>query len=162
MFARKAKKTDKIGKTFTHLGFKDKIEKRSGIPKEYLTTTEGYLGSMPHPTKRGILATDLKGKDWILKYNEKTDKYKKTPVKKHQRKTKNGKTTVKDHTRTIKKIRSESKQLEADTFKALKISITDDVIYKLSEDYITNLTTFNHLFESTIEILEYLKPNYII
>lgn len=48
----------------------------------------------------------------------------------------------------------------ADTFKALNISITDDVIYKLSEDYITNLTTFNHLFESTVEILDYLNPNY--
>jgi len=48
----------------------------------------------------------------------------------------------------------------ADTFKALNISITDDVIYKLSEDYITNLTTFNHLFDSTVEILDYLNPNY--
>lgn len=48
----------------------------------------------------------------------------------------------------------------ADTFKALNISITDDVIYKLSEDYITNLSTFNHLFDSTVEILDYLNPNY--
>lgn len=48
----------------------------------------------------------------------------------------------------------------ADTFKALNMSVSDDIINKLSEDYITNLTTFNHLFESTVEILEYLNPNY--
>lgn len=48
----------------------------------------------------------------------------------------------------------------ADTFKALNITVTDITIHKLSEDYITNLTTFNHLFDSTVEILEYLKPNY--
>ena len=48
----------------------------------------------------------------------------------------------------------------SDTFKALNLSVTDDVIYQLSEDYITNLTSFNHLFDSTLEILDYLKPNY--
>lgn len=48
----------------------------------------------------------------------------------------------------------------SDTFKALNISISDEVIHQLSEDYITNLSTFNHLFESTVEILDYLKPNY--
>lgn len=47
-----------------------------------------------------------------------------------------------------------------DTFKALDISVSNDVIYQLSEDYITHLTTFNYLFDSTIEILEYLRPNY--
>ncbi|MBT8394609.1 MAG: YjjG family noncanonical pyrimidine nucleotidase [Bacteroidia bacterium] len=47
-----------------------------------------------------------------------------------------------------------------DTFKTLKISISDATIHKLSEDYITNLTSFNYLFESTVEILEYLSPNY--
>lgn len=48
----------------------------------------------------------------------------------------------------------------ADTFKALNISIDDNAIHQLSEDYITNLTSFNHLFDNTVEILEYLKPNY--
>ncbi len=48
----------------------------------------------------------------------------------------------------------------SDTFKALEISISDEIIHQLSEDYISNLTSFNHLFESTVEILDYLKPNY--
>ena len=48
----------------------------------------------------------------------------------------------------------------SDTFKTLNLSVTDEVIHQLSEDYITNLTSFNHLFDSTVEILDYLKPNY--
>lgn len=47
-----------------------------------------------------------------------------------------------------------------DTFNALTISISDALINKLSEDYITHLTTFSHLYEGTIELLEYLKPKY--
>ncbi|MEZ4803812.1 MAG: YjjG family noncanonical pyrimidine nucleotidase [Gelidibacter sp.] len=47
-----------------------------------------------------------------------------------------------------------------DTFNTLDFTITDDLIYVLSEDYITHLTTFDHLFENTIEILEYLQSNY--
>ena len=48
----------------------------------------------------------------------------------------------------------------ADTFKAIDYKVTDVVIHQLSEDYITFLTTYNHLFDNTIEILEYLNPNY--
>ena len=47
-----------------------------------------------------------------------------------------------------------------DTFEMMKMNISDDVIHLLSEDYITHLTTFNHLFDHTIEILEYLHKNY--
>ena len=47
-----------------------------------------------------------------------------------------------------------------DTFNALKFSADDDLIHQLSEDYITHLTTFDHLFEDTIDILNYLQPNY--
>jgi putative hydrolase of the HAD superfamily len=47
-----------------------------------------------------------------------------------------------------------------DAFNALEIQISTRLIYKLSDDYITNLSTFNHLFENTVHILEYLKPNY--
>jgi putative hydrolase of the HAD superfamily len=47
-----------------------------------------------------------------------------------------------------------------DVFKQLRIKVKTRMIYKLSEDYITNLCTFNHLFEGTIEILNYLKPKY--
>ncbi len=48
----------------------------------------------------------------------------------------------------------------ADTFKAIDYKVTDLIIHQLSEDYITFLTTYNHLFDNTIEILEYLNPNY--
>ena len=47
-----------------------------------------------------------------------------------------------------------------DTFKALNLSIPSDLISILSDEYITSLSTFNHLFEGTLEILEYLKPKY--
>lgn len=47
-----------------------------------------------------------------------------------------------------------------DTFNALKIEVDDKLIHILSEDYITHLTTFDHLFEDTIEILNYLRPSY--
>jgi putative hydrolase of the HAD superfamily len=47
-----------------------------------------------------------------------------------------------------------------DTFKALNLSISSDLIRILSDEYITYLCTFNHLFDGTLEILEYLKPKY--
>ncbi len=46
------------------------------------------------------------------------------------------------------------------TFNKLNIKISDDMIHYLSEVYIENLSTFNHLFDGTIEILEYLKNQY--
>lgn len=48
----------------------------------------------------------------------------------------------------------------SDTFKELKYAVTDDLIHKLSEDYIAFLTTYNHLFDNAVEILDYLNPNY--
>ena len=47
-----------------------------------------------------------------------------------------------------------------DAFKELNVDIKARMIYKLSEDYITYLTTFNHLFDGTWDILDYLKPKY--
>ena len=47
-----------------------------------------------------------------------------------------------------------------DTFDLLKFSIDDDLIVFLSEQYIHYLPKYNHLFEGTIEILDYLKPKY--
>ena len=47
-----------------------------------------------------------------------------------------------------------------DTFDQMEFLIEDELIYLLSEDYITHLTTFSHLFEHTIEILDYLKQHY--
>ena len=47
-----------------------------------------------------------------------------------------------------------------DAFKLLNTQVKANMIYKLSNDYITFLSTFNHLFEGTIEILEYLESKY--
>jgi len=46
------------------------------------------------------------------------------------------------------------------TFDRLKIDVSDATINVLSEEYINHLSSFNHLFDNTIEILDYLKPNY--
>ena len=48
----------------------------------------------------------------------------------------------------------------ADTFRAINFEVSDVVIHQLSEDYISFLTTYNYLFDNTIEILEYLNPKY--
>ncbi len=47
-----------------------------------------------------------------------------------------------------------------DSFTAINYKVEDDLIHQLSEDYIIYLTSFNHLFDGTIELLNYLKPNY--
>ncbi len=47
-----------------------------------------------------------------------------------------------------------------DTFNAVSVSVSDEKINKLSQDYMTYLTHFNYLLEGTQEILEYLKPRY--
>lgn len=47
-----------------------------------------------------------------------------------------------------------------DSFDALNFMIEDELIHQLSEDYIQHLTTFSHLFEGTIEILDYLRTKY--
>ncbi|MGJ5643511.1 YjjG family noncanonical pyrimidine nucleotidase [Formosa sp. S-31] len=47
-----------------------------------------------------------------------------------------------------------------DTFKAMNLSVSDDLIYRLSEDYIQHLTSFNFLFEDTVTVLDYLQARY--
>lgn len=47
-------------------------------------------------------------------------------------------------------------------FDRLGMEISDEMINKLADDYIQNLSTFNHLFPNTFEILEYLKPKYTL
>ena len=46
------------------------------------------------------------------------------------------------------------------SFDALSITVSDDDIDQIANDYINCLTDNNHLFEGTIEVLEYLKPKY--
>jgi putative hydrolase of the HAD superfamily len=48
----------------------------------------------------------------------------------------------------------------SDTFKALNYKVKSRIINKLSVDYINHLSTFNHLFDGAIEILDYLEPKY--
>ena len=47
-----------------------------------------------------------------------------------------------------------------DTFTILNYAVKSRIINKLSVDYIDHLCTFNHLFDGTTEILEYLAPKY--
>ncbi|SFU31566.1 putative hydrolase of the HAD superfamily [Pustulibacterium marinum] len=46
------------------------------------------------------------------------------------------------------------------TFTQMNVTVADDMIYQLADDYITHLSTFNHLFDGVHEVLTYLKPNY--
>lgn len=46
------------------------------------------------------------------------------------------------------------------TFDAINYSISDDLIDVIAIEYIEFLPHFNHLFEGTFEILEYLKDKY--
>ena len=45
-------------------------------------------------------------------------------------------------------------------FDEMKYPATDEIIHVLSEEYINHLSSFNSLFPNTIEVLDYLRPNY--
>jgi len=47
-----------------------------------------------------------------------------------------------------------------DTFDLLSYEIEDEMIFFLADEYIQYLPQYNHLFEGTIEILDYLKSKY--
>lgn len=47
-----------------------------------------------------------------------------------------------------------------EAFLAVNVVVEQEVIHKLSNDYIEHLSNFNHLFDHTFEILDYLKTNY--
>ena len=46
------------------------------------------------------------------------------------------------------------------SFDELGVSVTDEYIDLLADDYIKYLSTFNHLFDHAQTILDYLKPKY--
>ena len=46
------------------------------------------------------------------------------------------------------------------SFDALKYHIEDHLINTLSEEYITYLSSYNHLISNSVEVLEYLNPGY--
>lgn len=45
-------------------------------------------------------------------------------------------------------------------FDALGHPVTDELIHSLAASYIDHLSTYGHLFPNTVEILDYLRPNY--
>lgn len=45
-------------------------------------------------------------------------------------------------------------------FDQLGHAVSDDLIFLLSDEYIKYLSSYNHLFPNTIEVLEYLRPRY--
>lgn len=47
-------------------------------------------------------------------------------------------------------------------FDAIELEVADETINRLSVLYIDNLPNFNHLFEGTIEILDYLQDKYTL
>ncbi len=47
-----------------------------------------------------------------------------------------------------------------EVLEAVNYFASDDLINTLADDYITYLTNNNHLYSGTLELLEYLKPNY--
>ncbi len=49
-----------------------------------------------------------------------------------------------------------------EAFDSIDITVEDDMINHLSEAYIEHLSSFNHLFEGTFEILDYLKDRYTL
>lgn len=49
-----------------------------------------------------------------------------------------------------------------DVFDVLEVEISDELVYQISDEYIYHLPNSNHLFEGTVEVLEYLKSNYIL
>ena len=47
-----------------------------------------------------------------------------------------------------------------EAFDGVGVMVEDDMIHHLSESYIDYLPSFNHLFDGTFEILDYLKDKY--
>ncbi len=47
-----------------------------------------------------------------------------------------------------------------DVFDILEFNTTDELIEEIATQYIDLLPTFNHLYEGTVELLEYLHPKY--
>ena len=48
----------------------------------------------------------------------------------------------------------------SDTFKKLNLTISDNLIDVISENYISYLPNYNYLIDGTLELLEYLKDKY--
>ena len=49
-----------------------------------------------------------------------------------------------------------------ETFHVLKYEISDEKINSLAKEYILQLPNFNHLFDGTLELLDYLKEKYTL
>ncbi len=49
-----------------------------------------------------------------------------------------------------------------DTFRAINVSVSKEIINQIADDYIANLSNQTHLFEGTFEVLNYLKGKYTL
>ncbi len=47
-----------------------------------------------------------------------------------------------------------------DTFKEVGYAVDETLIHNISADYIKYLSSFSHLFEGTVDLLQYLHPKY--
>ncbi|MEO7283637.1 MAG: YjjG family noncanonical pyrimidine nucleotidase [Gelidibacter sp.] len=47
-----------------------------------------------------------------------------------------------------------------DTFKEIGFGVDETLIHNLSVDYIKYLSSYSHLFDGTLELLQYLQPKY--
>lgn len=47
-----------------------------------------------------------------------------------------------------------------DTFREIGFAVDETLIHDLSTDYIKYLSSFSHLFDGTLELLQYLQPKY--
>ncbi|MEO8774345.1 MAG: YjjG family noncanonical pyrimidine nucleotidase [Gelidibacter sp.] len=47
-----------------------------------------------------------------------------------------------------------------DTFRDINFSVDETLIQSISKDYMEHLSSFSHLFDGTLELLEYLQPKY--
>jgi len=49
-----------------------------------------------------------------------------------------------------------------DTFTEISVDVPDEVLFKISDQYVYHLSKQTHLLEGTIKLLEYLKPKYTL
>lgn len=47
-----------------------------------------------------------------------------------------------------------------DSFKAINITVTDEVIYTIADEYVYHLSQQTHLLDGALNVLNYLKPKY--
>ena len=49
-----------------------------------------------------------------------------------------------------------------DTFAEIRVNVSDEILFKIADQYIYHLSKQTHLLDGTIQLLEYLKPKYTL